>query len=103
MLPAVGWRIPAIIRSVVVFPAPFGPRKPNNSPFGTVRSMESTAVKLPYRFESFERRIMRVWEGQGPEGAGYPDPSLSLSPPKRRSSAYPLDEAARLDVPSRPG
>ena len=40
-------RIPAIMRSVVVLPAPFGPRKPNSSPLGTVRSMASTAVNPP--------------------------------------------------------
>ena len=53
--PAVGLRMPAIIRSVVVLPAPFGPRNPNNSPCGTVRSMESTAVKVPYRFVRCEQ------------------------------------------------
>src|SRR5437762_11194247 len=40
--------MPAIMRSVVVFPAPFGPRNPNNSPSGTDRSIESTAVNSPY-------------------------------------------------------
>ena len=44
----VGLRMPAIMRSVVVLPAPLGPRKPNNSPCGTFRSIPSTAVKLPY-------------------------------------------------------
>src|SRR5687767_303234 len=51
-VPDVGRSIPAIIRSVVVLPAPFGPRNPNSSPFGTTRSSESTAVKEPYRFVS---------------------------------------------------
>ena len=45
--PPVGCRMPAIIRSVVVFPAPFGPRNPNNSPFGTSSVRRSTAVKRP--------------------------------------------------------
>ena len=46
-VPAVGRRIPAIMRSVVVLPAPFGPRKPNSSPLGTSRSSASTAVNDP--------------------------------------------------------
>src|SRR3977135_2941876 len=59
IVPAVGLRMPAIIRSVVVLPAPFGPRKPNSSPRGTSRLMASTAVKLPYRLVSWRRLI--IW------------------------------------------
>src|SRR6187401_388775 len=36
-----------IIRIVEVLPAPFGPRKPNDSPCATSKSMASTAVKSP--------------------------------------------------------
>src|SRR5665647_2788140 len=57
-VPDVGLRIPAIIRKVVVLPAPFGPRKPNSSPFGTVRSIASTALKEPYRLVSALSFIM---------------------------------------------
>src|SRR5687768_10433586 len=46
--PAVGRRMPAIMRSVVVFPAPLGPRKPKSWPDGTSRSSASTAVNEPY-------------------------------------------------------
>jgi hypothetical protein len=35
----------AIIRIVEVFPAPLGPRNPNDSPGATSKSMASTAVK----------------------------------------------------------
>src|SRR3954470_11189372 len=66
--PAVGRRMPAIMRSVVVLPAPLGPRKPNSSPRGTSRSIASTAVKLPYCFVSRRRLIME--EGQGRAGEG---------------------------------
>ena len=45
--PPVGRRIPAIIRMVVVLPAPFGPSRPNNSPLGTSSEIPSTAVNLP--------------------------------------------------------
>src|SRR5688500_11540751 len=48
--PAVGRRIPAIMRRVVVLPAPLGPRKPNSSPRATCRDNEFTAVNFPYRF-----------------------------------------------------
>src|SRR5215203_3110934 len=36
------------MRIVVVLPAPFGPSRPNTSPWRTVRSSLSTAVKSPY-------------------------------------------------------
>jgi hypothetical protein len=39
-----------IIRIVDVFPAPFGPRNPNDSPWSTEKSMPSTAVNPPNRF-----------------------------------------------------
>ncbi len=45
--PSVGRRMPAIIRSIVVFPAPFGPRQPYSRPCGTSSEMSSTATKLP--------------------------------------------------------
>src|SRR5512132_2168558 len=44
-------------RSVVVLPAPFGPRKPNTSPSRTSRSSPSTATSVPKRFVSFSVRI----------------------------------------------
>src|SRR5262245_7268293 len=47
-LPAVGLSRPAIMRMVVVFPAPFGPRQPWISPGATSRLTPSTAVKSPY-------------------------------------------------------
>ena len=40
---------PTIALIVVVLPAPFGPRKPKNSPASTRSEMPSTAVKSPYR------------------------------------------------------
>src|SRR5581483_6903837 len=46
--PASGCSKPAIIRSVVVFPEPDGPRSVKNSPSPTVRSMPSTATTSPY-------------------------------------------------------
>ena len=49
-VPDVGGMNPVIIRMVVDFPAPFGPRKPSTSPFSTAKEMPLTASKLPKRF-----------------------------------------------------
>src|SRR5881392_2044206 len=51
-VPSVGCRIPHSIRITVVFPEPFGPRKPKIDPFPTVNETRSTAVKAPKRFVS---------------------------------------------------
>ena len=40
------------MRSVVVFPAPLGPRNPVTLPIGTSKLKRSTAVTAPKRFES---------------------------------------------------
>src|SRR5688572_16448116 len=58
MWPAVGWSTPAIMRIVVVLPAPFGPRNPNSSPRFTCRSNGCTAVNLPYRLVTPSSLIM---------------------------------------------
>ena len=43
MLPVSGCASPISILIVVVFPAPFGPRKPKNDPWGTPNDNPSTA------------------------------------------------------------
>ena len=48
---------PAIMRIVVVFPAPLGPRKPKNSPSRTSKSMPATAVRSPKTFVRPRARI----------------------------------------------
>src|SRR5215208_4989544 len=55
MVPEVGISKPAIMRSVVVFPQPEGPRKETNSPFSTSRLKSCTAYESPNCFEMFER------------------------------------------------
>ena len=50
--PAVGRRNPISSRSVVVLPAPFGPRKPSTSPARTSSVSRSSASSRPYRFVS---------------------------------------------------
>src|SRR5918994_1414156 len=51
-VPLVTGETQPIIRIVLVLPAPFGPRKPNDSPRATSKSMPSTAVKSPKRLVS---------------------------------------------------
>src|SRR4051812_25485630 len=48
-LPAVGGRKQVSTRIVVVFPAPFGPRKPTICPFSTSKEILSTATVRAYR------------------------------------------------------
>ncbi len=45
--PAVGEISVARIRTVVVLPAPFGPRNPNTSPAATLNDTSDTAVRPP--------------------------------------------------------
>src|SRR6266704_1151557 len=49
-VPEVGNRNPVRMRIVVVFPAPFGPRKPTICPFSTSNEMSLTATVRAYRF-----------------------------------------------------
>ena len=49
-VPPLGRINPRIIRSVVVLPAPFGPRNPQISPRRTVISTSLTASRSPYFF-----------------------------------------------------
>src|SRR5215472_15020131 len=49
-VPIEGGRKQVSTRIVVVFPAPFGPRKPTICPFSTSKEMSSTATVRAYRF-----------------------------------------------------
>ena len=55
IVPVVGSSNPAIMRSVVVFPQPDGPRKETSSPFSISRLKSSTATELANIFETFVR------------------------------------------------
>src|SRR5665647_2292124 len=50
--PEVGFKIVQSIETVVVFPAPFGPKSPKISPESTVMFKLSTALIEPYVFVS---------------------------------------------------
>jgi len=58
--PLVGLSSPAIIRIVVDFPAPFGPRKPVTMPGWTTKLNPSTANLVPYRLLRFSTSIMVI-------------------------------------------
>ena len=49
-VPPEGGETQPTIRIVEVLPAPFGPRKPNASPFWTSKSTPLTATSSPKRF-----------------------------------------------------
>jgi hypothetical protein len=49
-LPELGGMNPVIMRMVVDFPAPLGPRKPRTSPFFTVKETPFTAWIVPKLF-----------------------------------------------------
>src|SRR6266850_353137 len=69
--PEVGGRTPVMIRMVVVFPAPFGPRKPRISPLSTLNVTSLTAFKPTVGLRRFAggRRLARTAPGR----AGRPD------------------------------
>src|SRR2546427_7483960 len=53
-----------ITRMVDVLPAPFGPRKPNASPWATSKSIASTAVNVPKRL--VRPRAWMSWSEDAP-------------------------------------
>jgi hypothetical protein len=57
-VPVVAGRKPVMTRSVVVLPAPFGPRKPSISPGDAEKETSWTAVRSPYRLLRFATSIM---------------------------------------------
>src|SRR3989441_12611222 len=59
-------------RIVVVFPAPFGPRKPRTSPFRTSKLTSDTASVGPYRFVKPSTSIMSFY----PYAGCWPYPGL---------------------------
>src|SRR5688572_20315429 len=56
--PSVGGIKPVIMRMLVDFPAPLGPRKPRTSPFATVNETPFTATFGPKSFLRFWTWIM---------------------------------------------
>src|SRR5215204_1612218 len=65
-VPAVTGETQPIIRIVELFPAPFGPRKPNASPRLTSRSIPSTATRSPKRLTRPRAWIMEPFSLTAP-------------------------------------
>src|SRR5207245_10816321 len=86
--PLVGLSRPAIMRMVVVLPAPLGPRKPWISPGSTERLTPSTAVRGPYVLTCDSTAIMR---------------SGGLRPASGRAVAAGDRELGRPQAAGRPG
>ena len=91
------------VRTVVVLPAPFGPRNPNTSPTPTSNETSSNATRSPNRFDrwSTERAGARAsaretWDGAAspPLRAGVARPARAGWPPAT-SSAPMRDERRR--------
>src|SRR5579863_5085221 len=75
-----------IIRIVVVFPAPFGPRRPKSSPWGTSRHRSSTARRdlkdlvTPSRTTAFALTLaLSIRWGAPRRGAAAPDDTEGVS------------------------
>src|SRR6267378_2690481 len=74
--PALGARSVASTRTVVVLPAPFGPRNPKISPASTSKERSSKATRAPKRFVSpsatmtgrFAMLTSRLAAGRAPYG-----------------------------------
>src|ERR1700679_2257079 len=73
--PPVGEDSPSSIRSVVVLPAPFGPRKPVIVPGASANERSSTATTLPKRFRSDSARTTATADPVGLDmrGIGLPE------------------------------
>src|SRR5438132_10576622 len=64
--PPVGFRRHSRISTVVVFPAPFGPRKANTSPLVRLKDIPLTAMLSPYFLERlYTCTILSDWLGRG--------------------------------------
>jgi hypothetical protein len=76
-LPVVGAISPASMRTLVVLPAPFGPRRPKISPSPTVKVRSWTAVSVPKTLPRPVVSIIRqqcAWLGRMLAGLTVPRP-----------------------------
>ena len=67
--PVVDFRVPAIKLNIVLFPEPFGPISPTNSPLSTEKLTSLTAVNPPNFFVSLSTEIIYyLWISCGRAG-----------------------------------
>src|SRR5881409_1554713 len=83
IVPSVGSRKPAIMRSVVVLPQPEGPSSETNSPRASASVARSTAVKAPKRqVTSRSASLLTRHHHRGGARHGPPPPPPPVPPPK---------------------
>src|ERR1022692_3668972 len=106
-LPPVGGARPSSMRRAVVFPAPFGPRKPTTRPDSTSKLTWSTATSPPKRLVR-SRNSITATAANLPVRSGYrrgadtpPAAPESASEPGDREQADP--HALRVDDPVQVG
>src|SRR6267143_418553 len=85
MVPSLGSRKPAIMRSVVVLPQPDGPSSETNSPRVSASVARSTAVKAPKRQVTSRRTSLLTCHRGGPRH-GPPHPSTLVAPRMNRGA-----------------
>src|SRR5947199_4820704 len=85
--PDVGRNTPASMRSIVVFPAPSGPTRPNSSPDSTSNVTPSTAVTRPKRRVSVSTAI-----------AGAAERAVTGAPLRRLGLEGEVHGHARLEI-----
>src|SRR5262245_29665953 len=90
------------MRSVVVLPAPFGPRRPKQAPLETLRLTSSTAARAPKCFETSRRATTtsdteRSFRSAAERGLGLGDAA-----PHREDAVTAQDSAAAEEPPCLP-
>src|SRR5439155_14825788 len=102
MVPSVGSRKPAIIRSVVVLPQPEGPSSETNSPRASASVARSTAVKAPKRQVTSRSAslLTRHHHRGGPPHVAPPPPPPPPAP--RHSAPHPPLAGVRGHGPAPP-
>src|SRR5437016_3662796 len=86
MVPSVGSRKPAIIRSVVVLPQPEGPSSETNSPRASASVARSTAVKAPKRQVTSRSASLLTRYHRGGPRHGPPHPPALVAPRMNRGA-----------------
>src|SRR2546425_8176794 len=91
IVPSVGSRKPAIMRSVVVLPQPEGPSRETNSPRASASVARSTAVTVPKRQVTSRSAslLTRHHHRGGPPKRPPPPPPPPAPPPKLLPPALP--------------
>src|SRR5438045_4225545 len=91
-VPPLGGDTQPIIRIVELLPAPFGPRKPNASPFCTSKSIPSTATRSWKRLTS-----PRAWTS-GSSAAAFMTCKLPAVIDAGLAAGHPATTAAGIDI-----